>query len=229
MDIITVEHSSNIFWLGRYLERVKTTLIEAFKYHDKAIDIKHDYYKEFLARLGIPEDKYSDADDFLDRFLYDETDPSSVAYAFERVYDNACIMREVLSSQALAFIQLAIDTFKKSRGTSHLRYELLAAKDYIFAFWGCIEDSLPEYDAMTILHCGKHIERLDLCFRLGLPAEDIETEFDKLCNDLAEVKKGNPYAYNTRQLSTLVEVVGARETERYPEAIAALGRLFDPD
>lgn len=229
MGIITVEHSNNIFWLGRYLERVKTTLIIAFNYHDKTIDIDKEHYKSFLDKLGISADKYENAEDFIDKFLYDASDPSSVAYAFERAYDNACVMREVLGSHALAFIQLALNTFKAGKGAPNLRYQLLTTKDYIYSFWGCIEDRIPEDDVITILHCGKHIEKLDLGMRLGLPYEEIKMDFDKLCHNLAEVEKGNPYAYNTSALSTLVEVIEGREEDKYPQAICALGKLFDPN
>jgi len=47
MGIISVEYSSNLYWLGRYAERAYTTLNTFFNYHDKSLDKDKNSYREF--------------------------------------------------------------------------------------------------------------------------------------------------------------------------------------
>ena len=66
-------------------------------------------------------------------------------------------------------------------------------------------------------------------FRLHYPFSMINDEFERLCRHLRRVPRKTPYRYNTKQLSTLVEIVG--EGEDYvlsvPAALYSLGHLFE--
>ncbi|MDR1869732.1 MAG: alpha-E domain-containing protein, partial [Treponema sp.] len=73
MGIISVEHSSNLYWLGRYAERVYTTLDTFFDYHDATLDRDKNSYRDFLERLEV-EDKYGNYESFLEGFLYGPDD-----------------------------------------------------------------------------------------------------------------------------------------------------------
>ena len=44
MSHITTEKANQLFWLGRYVERVYTTVIEYFKGYDRMIDEAADPY-----------------------------------------------------------------------------------------------------------------------------------------------------------------------------------------
>ncbi|MDR0196878.1 MAG: hypothetical protein LBI36_01480, partial [Oscillospiraceae bacterium] len=92
-----------------------------------------------------------------------------------------------------------------------------------------IDDRLASGEEGTIIKCGKLIERLDLYFRFSYHYKLIYAEYEKLCHVLAHVQKGNPFYYNTGQLSVLVEVVGmkGRYKERLEEVLDCLGRLFE--
>jgi hypothetical protein len=232
MDIISVDHSSNLFWLGRYAERVYTTLFTFFDYYDKMLDKDKGCYRTFLEKLEI-EDKYGGSDSFVRGYFYndgvDEPDDFSVDAAFRSAYDNALVLRHVIGSESLAYIHLAVDAFHYSRDASNLRLALMPALDYLLAFWGSIDDKLANGEAGNIIKCGKFVERLDLYFRFSYNHRRISAECEKLCNILAYFRKGNPYHYNTEQLSVLVEVVGmkGRYKERLEEVLDCLNRLFE--
>ena len=55
MGIISVEKADRLFWLGRYTERVLTTLTTFFDYYDKMIDENPDVYKIFCEKISIPD------------------------------------------------------------------------------------------------------------------------------------------------------------------------------
>lgn len=124
MGVISVEHSDRLFWLGRYTERVFTTLKTLEKQYDSMIDTNPMKYTEFLNIFGL-DDIYGNMQNFVASFLFDKNNSHSVAYSLEKAYDNGIVLRENISSKALSFLQLAKDTLKKL---------LIRKKDLFFLF-----------------------------------------------------------------------------------------------
>jgi uncharacterized alpha-E superfamily protein len=233
MDIIQVKHNSNLFWLGRYTERVYTTLLTFFDYYDLMLDKDKDCYKIFLGKLGI-YDKYGDFESFVRGYIFDEGqggeglgDAFTVHSAFRFAYDNAMVIRNVIGSESLAYIHLALDAFLFSRKAGNLRLALMPAIDYIVAFWGSIDDKFAIGETGTILKCGKLVERLDLYVRFSYNNENIKNE----CQNLMYVtrhthRRDAPYSCNTEQIPVLLGVL-ENYPERVDEALGCLSRLFE--
>ena len=55
MDFISIEKGENLFWLGRYVERVYRTLNYLEGLYDVLIDTDETAYKEFCVALNIPD------------------------------------------------------------------------------------------------------------------------------------------------------------------------------
>ena len=66
MGIISVEHTNQLFWLGRYSERVYTTLNIFADRFDSMIDLDTDKYEEFCLLQEIPN-IYTSKEDFASR------------------------------------------------------------------------------------------------------------------------------------------------------------------
>lgn len=107
MGIISVEHTNQLFWLGRYSERVYTTLNIFADRFDSMIDLDTDKYEEFCLLQEIPN-IYTSKEDFASRYCFDERDPNSVYSNLIRAYDNAIVLREEIGSLTLSYIQLAV-------------------------------------------------------------------------------------------------------------------------
>lgn len=230
MGTISLEHGDRLFWLGRYTERVFTTLKSLENLYDGMIDRDPELYIGYLGCFGLTN-TYSDSGEFIKSFLYDKSNPNSVAYSLEKAYDNGIVLREEISTEALSFLQMAMDTLEKSKSTKRgLLLALLPLEDILFGFWGCIDDYIYDEEIKTIIYCGKSVERLDLYLRMKYPFSSINMEFDRLCKNLRDVPKNTPYRYNTKQLSTLVEIMGEGEDYKkcIPQALASLGGLFAP-
>jgi uncharacterized alpha-E superfamily protein len=225
MGTISVEYSSNLYWLGRYAERAYTTLNTFFNYHDKSLDKDKNAYKEFLDNLDI-KDKYGDHRRFVQGYLYDDADSFTVSSTLRLTHDNALVCRNVIGSEALAYVQLAIDAFQFSRNAKNLRLSLMPAIDYLLAFWGSIDDKIVGSEARTIVKCGKLVERLDLYFRFSYDYKLINSEYEKLCHVLARVRSG---FCNTQYLAVLVEALATEENYRacMDEVLESLNRLFE--
>ena len=108
MGIITVDKSDHLFWLGRYTERVYTTLKYYFESADKMIDANPECYDEFCRKVGILN-VYGTSENFLRTYPFDENDPNSIISNLNRAYDNAIVMRDYIGTETMAYIQLAID------------------------------------------------------------------------------------------------------------------------
>jgi uncharacterized alpha-E superfamily protein len=227
MGIISVEHSSNLYWLGRYAERVYTTLDTFFDYHDATLDRDKNSYRDFLERLEV-EDKYGNYDNFLDGFLYGEED-YTIRAAFLNAYDNALVTRNVIGSESLAYLELASNTFKAGRGSKNLRLALMPVMDYLLAYWGNIDDHLATSEAGIIIRCGKIVERLDLYFRFFYDNKHINNEYEKLCHILARMPRARKDLCNAEHLVMLVETLAIENSykERLPEVLENLNKLFE--
>ncbi|MGN1339939.1 MAG: alpha-E domain-containing protein [Oscillospiraceae bacterium] len=230
MGTISIEHGDRLFWLGRYTERAYTTIKALEKLYDRGIDGTGEEYREYLMSFGM-DDVYGNEKEFFRSFIFDEENPSSVAASLVKAYDNGIVLREEISTEALSFLQMAMDKLEHTKHSSQaLCLSLLPLIDILYGFWGCVGEYVYDEEIKTIIECGKYVERLDLYLRLKYPFPLIEREFTRLCASLRNVPKNTPYRYNTNQLCVLVEVMGMGEkyTESKSEALSALGRLFEP-
>lgn len=223
MGIISMEKVDHLYWLGRYTERVYTTLRMFFHIYDKMIEQPEGIYAKYCERLNIPN-IYTTNRQFVRSYLFGENNPDSVLSNMRRAYDNAVVLRDELSSTVLSYVQLALDTFESCRKTTAPLLELQQVIDYLLAFWGGADDYVEHEDCRNILKCGKYVERLDLCIRLDYHTKDLEKEYRKLCNRLDKTN----LIYHQPSLDRLEEIIFREEhpEQHYREALGCLGCLF---
>ena len=172
MGIITIDKSDHLFWLGRYTERVYTTLKDYFKSADLMIDSDPDYYKVLCRKIGIA-DIYGSSGNFKRKYAFDEVDPHSIISSLNRAYDNAIVMRDYIGTETMAYIQLAIDDIKNAENSNSTIADLMLVIDHILAFWGCVNDG---------------IERLDLYLSLEKPAHEVQMVYKRMKGFLSKAK-----------------------------------------
>ena len=228
MGTISLEHSDRLYWLGRYTERVFTTLKTLQRLLDRMID-KKKCYTDYLCYFGL-SDIYDSDIDFINSFFYDKNNPNSVAYSLERAYDNGIVLREEISTEAFSFLQLAKDTLKRSETSGNIRLSLLPLEDQLYAFWGCIADNVYDEEKKNIIYCGKSFERLDLYIRTGYNYKEVKKEFGRLCKRLGNVPENTPYRCNQHYLRDISDIIGSSEKFRTDNktALIDLGHLFEP-
>lgn len=179
MGAITEININNLFWLGRYVERVFTTLNSFFKYADRFIEGGEAAYEKYLADINVP-DIYGSSAEFFKRYVFDMTDPNSIISNLDRALGNGIVLRETIKTPSLSYLQMAMDKFKSCEGTSKIRYDMLPVRDAIYAFWGSIDNNMTDTEALRIIHLGKSVERTDMFIRLGYPASEISSQLDNL-------------------------------------------------
>lgn len=179
MGIISIEQTHRLFWLGRYSERVYTTLRLYSNSFDSMIDEITDSYIEFCKMIDIP-DIYGSKEAFKAQYPFDEQNSDSILSNLNRAYDNAIVLREEIGSEALSYIQLAIYDMNKAKISRAPLIEMQRVIDNILAFWGIVDDSIDSEQVRNIIKTGKRIERIDLYARLGIQRKELEREINRL-------------------------------------------------
>ncbi len=171
MGIISVEQVDHLYWLGRYTERVYTTLKIYSESFDRMIDGSEDSYQKYCESLDIPN-IYESKEDFLTRYPFDISVPDSIISNLNRAYDNAIVLRETIGSEALSYIQLSIYSMNNASKSDAPLIDLQQIMDDLLSFWGLVDDQIDSEQIRNIIKAGKRIERIDLYARL---------EVDKSC------------------------------------------------
>lgn len=179
MGIISIEQTDRLFWLGRYTERVYTTLRLYSNSFDSMIDEITDSYSEFCRMLDIP-DVYGSKEVFKEKYPFDEENPDSILSNLDRAYDNAVVLREEIGSEALSYIQLAIYDMNKAKISRAPLIEMQRVIDNILAFWGIADDSIDSEQVRNIIKTGKRIERIDIYGRLRISRHELIREIHRL-------------------------------------------------
>lgn len=210
MGIISVTQADQLYWLGRYSERVYTTLRLYSNSYDSMIDEIVDSYAEFCKMLDIPN-IYASKEDFKEKYPFDEKNPDSILSNLNRAYDNAIVLREEIGSEALSYIQLAIYDMQKAKVSRAPLIEMQRVIDNILAFWGIVDDSIDSEHVRNIIKTGKRMERLDLYARLGIERRELVREVHRLEPRIAR----SGMHYEEARIKLLKELVEAPVIDYY--------------
>lgn len=195
MGAITRININNLFWLGRYVERVFITLDSFFKYADRFIEGGEAAYKKYLDDISVPN-IYENSRDFFDRYVFDLSNPDSIIANLDRALGNGIVLREEIKTPSLSYLQMAMDIFKKCEGTSKIRYDMLPVRDALYAFWGSADSNMTNEAARRIIHLGKSVERIDMYLRLGFPSESISSELNNLLKHISRYAGDSTFINN---------------------------------
>ena len=183
MGTVTLTKHNRLFWLGRYLERAYAGITATRPLFEADTDGREGDYADYCRKVGIP-DTYENTADFVRRFYFDDNDPNSIASALGYAYDNAIVLRETLSTDTLAYVQMAISAMELAAASAAPGVELQWVLDDIMAFRGSFDDSVEAETARNITKTGGMVERISLMLRLDRQPERLDRELRKLMNRL---------------------------------------------
>ncbi len=181
MGIISVENTDRLYWLGRYTERVYSTIKIFESRFDSMIDVDELEYSEFCKSQDIPN-IYKSREDFSRKYCFSLEDENSIFSNLMRAYDNALVLREEIGSDTLSYIQLALYAMNQAAISKAPLIGLQKVTDNLVAFWGMADDDIDESQIRNMIKVGKLVERIDLYARLKEPPERIRREARRLTN-----------------------------------------------
>ena len=210
MGIISVDRADRLFWLGRYTERVYTTIRLYSDSFDELIDGIADNYVDFCKMIDIP-DIYGSKEVFEEKYPFDEMNPDSIMSNLVRAYDNAIELRDEIGSEVLSYIQLAIYAMNKAKISNAPLIELQYVIDNLLAFWGIVDDDIDSEMTRNMIKVGRRIERIDLYGRLQHTQKELIRQVTRL---IPRVERSG-LAYDRDNLMLLKSVVEAPEINYY--------------
>ena len=210
MGMISVENTDRLYWLGRYSERVYTTIRLFAASFDSMIDTYVDSYADFCKSLDIPN-IYTSGENFISRYCFDPEDTNSIYSNLVRAYDNCVTLREEIGSETVSYIQLAMYAMNKAKISHAPLIELQKVTDNILAFWGIADDSIDSENVRNIIKIGKRVERLDLYARLHMPRTEMKREVDRLAGRIPRTC----LKYRNDMLDALKTLVESPEIDYY--------------
>lgn len=210
MGVISIEQTDRLFWLGRYSERVYTTLRLYSNSFDNMIDKKVYQYQDFCRMIDIP-DVYGSKEMFKEKYPFDEENPDSIFSNLNRAYDNAVVLREEIGSETLSYIQLAIYDMNKAKISRAPLIEMQRVIDNILSFWGIADDNIDSEQVRNIIKIGKRIERIDLYARLGIGRKELSREINRMSHRIERCG----VRYDWKMVDRLKELVNDSEIDYY--------------
>lgn len=218
---ISLNKASNLYWMGRYAQRVYIILHFLRKEFDLMIDENDKAYETFCQKLGI-ENRYASADDFLKSYLYDNNNPDSVINMLDKTKSNAMVLREEIMSETLSYIELSISQIELCREKACDIHELQAITDYMLAFWGSIDERILNKHTRRIIKFGKYTENIDLHLRFGYSFSRIDGIFGLMLDNVEK----ECYICNKSVLDSLKQTM-TPESYKHPAVLSMLNNLFN--
>lgn len=179
MDPVTLSKPNRLYWLGRYAERVYTTLQILMKLYDKHIDGETVDYAAFCRRMGV-DCPYGGEEAFFRGYLFDKDSACSVRGSVEAMLGNGMVLRETITSPTLAYLQMAHMALGMAESSEAPLVELQWVMDDIMAFRGSFDDSVEVETTRNITKVGSLVERISLMLRLDWQLPRLERELLKL-------------------------------------------------
>jgi len=160
-QLLTANIATNMYWLGRYLERVETILYQIDEAFDKIIDVDKNAGVKLYEKFGI-ELEYTDARDFLKKAIYGDH-PSNLSTIMSNARESAIISRIYIKTSAFGEIIELDALFKKITSYTHpIDYkDLDHAQSLIKEIWGENASRGEQRSSDYFLKLGKLIEEID--------------------------------------------------------------------
>jgi len=164
---ISPAKAHHLYWLGRYAERVSAQMHFLRHYYDLCLDEGHeDAIHEYCNKLSLASCSL-DRDAFLVDHLFG-TQCGSLRHTLNCLNDNSIVLREELTTNTIAYVNLCVATLKHSDHKKDVNINSLQPiSDYILAFWGSVLQHVTNGATLDMLFIGKRIEFIDMYSRFG--------------------------------------------------------------
>jgi len=188
-QLVTANVATNLYWLGRNLERANQTLYKILKAYDLIVDVDRDagikLYKTFDIEL-----EYDGAVDFLKQAILGEHS-ANILETTANARESAIISRHRIDSEAFGEIielHALFDSLTKS--DIEIDYKLIdKAQSLISEIWGALSKRERTNKSDLFFRMGKLVEEADFRLRFNQNKEitmQVIEDIDAIVKSLSE-------------------------------------------
>jgi uncharacterized alpha-E superfamily protein len=186
-QLITANVATNLYWFGRYLERIEATLLEIVTASDKIIDTDKEAGVKLFKKLEI-DIEYKNTKDFLNVAIFGNHD-SNINNLIEYARENAIISRADMYTEAFGSVIELSNLIKHGSYLPHVDCTFLdEVLSLISAIWGKLTRRQKRDTSDYFIRLGKLVEKVDFHLRLEKNKEFslvLMEEIDKIVSILA--------------------------------------------
>ena len=193
MSYLSFNSATNLYWIGRYLQRAETMLKEYEQSYDYVIDRDFEDGKKLFAKFGEPIE-YKNASDFLAVAVYGNH-TLNIADMVANARENTVVCRDLIDNETFAAINSLNIKLKEGRWSNLRAYTINELLSIMRSIWGGLREPLIRPKAYYFVEFGDVIERIDLKIRLYEDLSNILFEIENL-NIIAQ--KLNPTWQNVK-------------------------------
>ena len=159
-QLLTGNVATNLYWFGRYLERIESILLEVVPAFDTIIDIDKDYGKKLYQKLEIEID-YESPKEFLKVALFSDH-VANINTLMEFVRENAIMCRADMYTSAFGSVMELADLIKKEKNTSQVEFRFIdKVLAIISEIWGELTRREKRNTSDYFIRLGKLVEKVD--------------------------------------------------------------------
>src|SRR5574344_1153065 len=164
---ISATKANRLYWLGRYTERVYTSLHLLRRCYDKMIDGSTDEYEMYYHTMDVA-DTYPDIEAFKLGLMYDSHNPASL-----------------ISGLEMAMSKMKAEAEKGDTNITNLQ----TVTDCLLSFWGSLDERIYDGRVRNFLIAGRLTEYLDMRIRFRYSWKRVG-EFYRRLKHCAVVEEG---------------------------------------
>jgi uncharacterized alpha-E superfamily protein len=170
-QLLTANVATNLYWLGRYIERIEATLLQIITAYDCIIDVDKEAGVKLYKKIGV-DLEYKNAQEFLSNsILGDHAANLNVLMGYAR--ENTIISRNYIETEAFGEI-IALHSLFQNISKSHVSIDynfIDSAQSLICEIWGQLSKREFRKKSDYFLRLGKLVEEADFHFRFDADKE----------------------------------------------------------
>ncbi|MDO8454772.1 MAG: alpha-E domain-containing protein [Sulfurimonas sp.] len=189
-QLLTANVATNLYWLGRYIERIEATLLQIITAYDCIIDVDKEAGVKLYKKIGV-DLEYKNAQEFLSQSILG-AHSANLSEIMGYARENTIISRNYIDTEAFGEI-IALHGLFQTISKSHISIDynfIDSAQSLICEIWGQLSKRELRKNSDYFLKLGKLVEEADFHFRFDKDQElamvivdEIHTIIDILTTD----------------------------------------------
>lgn len=194
--LITANSAVSLYWLGRYLERVESLLIDINNAYDNIIDVDQNEGVALYEKLGI-EIEYANSSEFLNVAIFGDH-ASNIYQLLSFARENAIVARSYIEQEAFGSIIELHKHFEIAQvNEEKVDFRFVdSAMSLISEIWGELTRKQTRNTNDYFIRLGKNVEKVDIHLRLAKDKEYalvVMKEIDSIVSILAPDAQFKPH------------------------------------